>query len=148
MTQHHPQRVTHPVDLDALENDVSNLLQLDGHNVTPNMIRRAAHLEPLPQQQELHQQVHHDLGKLSADAVLEQYEQAAKAVASMGDEVQTRVRSLKSMLEECDNDMKLLEEAAIAIKEKGKLAHAEIERTSAVSKDIRAVVADVMKKIA
>ena len=89
-----------------------------------------------------------DIGKLSADAVQEQYKMAAKSVEDMGEEIQSRIRALEAAMRECDEDMKLLKEAADAIREKGKHAHAEIERTSAVSKDIRDVVAQIKTKLA
>lgn len=108
----------HPVDFNALENEINRL--------------------PPPE----------DIGRLSADAVLEQFKMAAKAVEDMGEEVQARIRALQDALKECDDDMKLLTEAAVAIREKGKLAHTEIERTAAVSKDIREIVAAIKNKLA
>lgn len=118
----------HPVNLDALEQEVRRI-------PAPEYVEHYTQ-EPEP-----------DIGRLSADAVLEQYNMAAKAVKDMGEEIQERIRALEAALRECDADMKLLDEAAQAIKEKGKLAHAEIERTSAVSKDIREVVAVIKSKL-
>jgi chromosome segregation ATPase len=89
-----------------------------------------------------------DIGKLSADVVLEQYKMAAKAVEAMGEEMQKRIAALDAAIRDCYSDMKLLHEAAAAISDKGKHAHAEIERTSAVSKDIREVISQVMTKLA
>jgi hypothetical protein len=43
--------------------------------------------------------------------------------------------------------MKLLAEAAASIREKGKLAHAQIEEMSAVTKHVRETVAEATKKI-
>jgi uncharacterized coiled-coil DUF342 family protein len=88
-----------------------------------------------------------DIGKLSAEAVLEQYKMAAKSVEEMGSEVTKRIAALEAALNECHSDMKLIKEAADAIAAKGKLAHAEIERTAAVSSDIRAIVAQIMAKL-
>jgi chromosome segregation ATPase len=117
---------THQVDLDALadaiNNDLAKLPQVT--------------LQPAP-----------DIGKLSADAVLEQYKMAAKSIEAMGEEVQERIRALEAAMRECDEDMKLLKEAADAVREKGKHAHAEIERTAAVSKDIREIVTAIKAKL-
>jgi uncharacterized coiled-coil DUF342 family protein len=94
-----------------------------------------------------HAAAHPDIGRLSADAVLEQYKMAAKSVEEMGIEVTKRIAALEAALTECHKDMKLIKEAADAISEKGKFAHAEIERTSAVSSDIRSVVQQIMGKL-
>ena len=120
----------HPVDLDALENEVTK-------NLTKLGPLAPARMQPEP-----------DLGKLSADAVLEQFKMAAKSVEEMGEEIQIRIRALEAAMQECDSDMKLLKDAADAIRDKGKHAHAEIERTSAVSKDIREIVAAIKTKLA
>jgi methyl-accepting chemotaxis protein len=88
-----------------------------------------------------------DLGRMSADAVLAQYESAAREFEVMGEEVKDRIEKLRASLEEADASMKLLTEAAKAIRDKGKLAHAQIEEMSNVAKVIQGLHADVMKKI-
>lgn len=88
-----------------------------------------------------------DLGKLSADAVRAQYAAAAKSVEAMGEEILKRVGSIESALAEAECDLKLLEEAAAAIREKGNLVALQIEEMSSVSKDIRTVVAEFKKKM-
>jgi hypothetical protein len=122
-----------PVDLDALARVVT---ASDFDQQPPAMTPTTVIQSPAP-----------DIGKLSADAVLEQYKMAAQSVEAMGDEVQKRIRALEAAMKECDDDMKLLKDAAEAIMEKGKHAHAEIERTTAVSKDIREIVAAIKTKL-
>jgi hypothetical protein len=134
MTQ---RRSGEPVNLQVIEGEVmQTLTELAGHPEHQTPLPTTM-IEPTP-----------DIGRLSADAVLAQYELAAKGVAEMGDAVKERIMALEAALKDCDADMKLLKEAADAIREKGKHAHAEIERTSAVSRDIRNVVAEIRKKIA
>jgi hypothetical protein len=98
--------------------------------------------EPLPVPETL------DIARLSADAVLQQFEAAAKAVEEMGVAIKQRVAALEAALHECDSDLKLLTEAAAAIREKGRHAEAQIERTASISRDIRAVISDCRAKIA
>jgi predicted ribosome quality control (RQC) complex YloA/Tae2 family protein len=88
-----------------------------------------------------------DVGRLSAQAVLAQYEIAAKAVESMGEEIRTRLGRLEAALAEADEDMKLVAEAAKSIREKGSLVYAQIEEASGLSKDIRATCAEFRRKI-
>jgi chromosome segregation ATPase len=138
--------IVHPVDLDQLGEQVNQLSRtpVDLHALERDIS------SPLPAVtlKQTQVQADPDIGKLSADAVLEQYNMAAKAVEAMGEEVQKRIRALEDAMKDCDEDMRLLREAADSIREKGQLAHAEIERTSAVSKDIREIVAAIKAKIA
>jgi hypothetical protein len=125
-------RIQREIDLDSLENEISSSLEK-----MPSLRLPPAPQLPTP-----------DIGKLSADAVLEQFKVAAKSVEAMGAEVQERIRALEAAIVECNADLTLLAEAAEAIRAKGKHAHAEIERTSAVSKDIRNIVDQIKVKLA
>ena len=71
-----------------------------------------------------------DIGRLSAEAVLGQYEAAAKSVEGMGDEIKDRIKKLEGALVEADKDLKLVAEAA-----------------SGVSQDIRTMCTNLRKKI-
>jgi hypothetical protein len=88
-----------------------------------------------------------ELGKMSAEAVLTQYEAAAKAVEEMGREVTTLVKRMGEKLIECDTDMKHLIETAAAIREKGKHSQALIEQVSALSTEIRRTCDEFKKKV-
>jgi SMC interacting uncharacterized protein involved in chromosome segregation len=88
-----------------------------------------------------------EIGRLSAEAVQSQYEAAAKAVEDMGLAVQDRIKKLENALRECDRDMKLLGEVAHTIRDKGNLVYAQIEETSSVSKDLRAIAEGFRVKV-
>jgi hypothetical protein len=88
-----------------------------------------------------------DLGRLSAQAVLAQYEAAAKHVEDMGLAIKERIAALETCLHECDQDLRLLGDAAQVIRDKGKLAYAHIEHTSALSKEIRGLCTDFRQKM-
>jgi len=90
---------------------------------------------------------HEDLGRLSAEAVLSQYEGAAKAIEGLGEEITDRARKLEASLIEADRDLKLIAEAAEAIREKGKLVYVQIEEASGVSRNIRDVCAELRNKV-
>jgi hypothetical protein len=117
------------VDLEAFEKDVQNALTSQ---------RAGAVIEHVQEK---------DIGRLSAEAVLAQYEAAAKSVEGMGDEIKERIRRLEAALVEADKDMKLVAEAAAAIREKGKLVYAQIEEASSLSEGIRNACADFRKKV-
>lgn len=94
---------------------------------------------------ETHEQ---DIGRLSAEAVLAQYEAAAKSVEGMGEEIKDRIKRLEAALVEADADLKLVAEAAAAIREKGRLVYVQIEEAAGVSQKIRDACADFRKKVA
>jgi signal recognition particle GTPase len=121
--------VAHLRSLDSLEHDVQTALERQ---------RAGALVEHIDEK---------DVGRLSAEAVLSQYEVAAKAVESMGDEIKERIKKLEAALIEADKDLKLVAEAAQAIREKGKLVQVQIEEASSLSEDIRAICADLKKKV-
>jgi hypothetical protein len=78
-----------------------------------------------------------DLGRLSAEAVMTQFEHAAKAWLDMGTEVKDRIQKLEQHLREADKDLKLLAECADMIREKGKLASIQMEEATAFSTELR-----------
>jgi uncharacterized coiled-coil DUF342 family protein len=101
--------------------------------------------------QQIGQAVEHvneeDVGRLSAEAVLAQYEAAAKGVETMGDEIKDRISKLETAMREADEAMKLVAEAAAAIREKGKMVHLQIEEATQLSKDIRDACVEFRKKV-
>lgn len=88
-----------------------------------------------------------DLGRLSAEAVQAQYELAAKAVEELGGEVKSRITKLEDALRECNDDLKLLADAAAHIREKGKLVYAQIDEASTLSSEIRERVSEFQTKL-
>jgi signal recognition particle GTPase len=88
-----------------------------------------------------------ELGKMSAEAVLTQYEATAKAVEAMGNDVKDMVKKLGASLIECDVDLKHLAETAAAIREKGKHSEALIQQVSALSTSIREACEEFKRKV-
>jgi uncharacterized coiled-coil DUF342 family protein len=88
-----------------------------------------------------------ELRQLTADAVMAQYEAAAKAVENMGEEVKGRITKLQNALDECHADLKLIDESAAVIRDKGKHAQAIIDEMSSLSSDIRKTCAEFRKKV-
>lgn len=88
-----------------------------------------------------------DIGRMSAEAVLAQYEVAAKSVEEMGHDVKDRIAKLEAALAECDKDMKIINECAQMIRDKGKMVQAQIEEASALSHDIREACVEFKRKV-
>lgn len=88
-----------------------------------------------------------DVGRMSAEAVLAQYEVAAKSVEAMGNDVKDRISTLEAALAECDKDMKIIVECAAMIRDKGLQVKLQIEQASAVSHDIREACIEFKRKV-
>lgn len=88
-----------------------------------------------------------DIGRLSAEAVMKQWQQTAADIESMASEVKERAAKLEAALQDCDQDLKLLAGAAQAIRTKGTAIHAMIEQANETSKNIRDIVADFNNKV-
>ena len=88
-----------------------------------------------------------DIGRLSAEAVQQQYELAAKSVAAMGEIIKGHIAKLEATLRECDADMKAIAEASAEIASKGQLVAAEIEHTNAIAAEIRSMATEFRKKV-
>jgi predicted nucleic acid-binding Zn-ribbon protein len=84
-----------------------------------------------------------DLGRLSSEAVLQQFEHAAKSWLDMGTEVKDRIAKLEDQLAQADRDLKLIAECAETIRDKGKLAAAQIDEASALSGTIAKLANDL-----
>ena len=91
-----------------------------------------------------HSKEYEDLGRLSADAVQSQYEMAAKAVEEMGHAIRKR---MEDTLTDCDKTMKMIDEAAKAIRAKGEQVHKQIAEDSALSQEIHKTVENIKSKM-
>jgi uncharacterized coiled-coil DUF342 family protein len=110
-----------------------------------------ANVNPLPSTITMVKQETTKLDKLataSAEAAMAQYEAAAKAVESMGKDVTDRITKLQAALDECTRDLKLISDAANAVRDKGKAVREAIEEANSLSKGIRDTCDDFRKKVA
>jgi hypothetical protein len=89
-----------------------------------------------------------EVGHMAADAVLRVYEATALQVEQMGGEVKERIASLAKALNEADEDLKALDDAAQAIRAKGAAVASMVERAAGVSKAIRDMAADFKTRLA
>ena len=88
-----------------------------------------------------------DLGRLSAEAVLAQYEQTAKSVELLGDAAKEWITKLEDIFKELDENLKLIASAAEKVRKKGDSIHSQIAEASALSKIIRDTCDDFSKKV-
>jgi ribonuclease HII len=88
-----------------------------------------------------------DIGKLSAEAVLKQYDQTAKDVEELGTTVKEWIAKLEAILKDCHEDLDLISKAAQHVRTKGDAIYAVIDQATQVSKMIRDTCADFTTKV-
>ena len=88
-----------------------------------------------------------DIGKLSAEAVLKQFEQTSKDVEALGVTVKDWIAKLEAVLADCHSDLTLIADAAKQVQAKGDAIHTVIADATAMSKIIRDTCADFTKKV-
>jgi ribonuclease HII len=88
-----------------------------------------------------------DIAKLSAEAMLTQYDQTAKGIEELGTVVKDLAGKLQAELEGCNDALKLIAAAAAHVREKGDATHTVIAEASSVLKIIRETCADFTNKV-
>lgn len=88
-----------------------------------------------------------NIGRLTAEAVQAQFENAAKSVEEMGPSIKEQAVKLETALQEADGDMKLIVETAAAIRQKGANVLTQVEEWNVISQDIRGICAEFKKKL-
>ena len=88
-----------------------------------------------------------DHGTITAEMALQQFKTAAAAVLTMGDEVTTRIERCEAHLADLHDTMRIVQDAANAISDRGAAVYKEIERANAISVDIRNACAEFVKKV-
>jgi transposase len=88
-----------------------------------------------------------DIGRLTAAAVNEQHEQAAAAIARLGETIKDLTRQHETALAELDATARLIQETAEKYIALGLEKSDLISKSAAVMADVKQTCADVMEKI-
>jgi len=89
-----------------------------------------------------------EIGKLSAEAVVAEYEAAAKEIEAMGVELIERVKQCEAMTREALAVTEELKETARRYREEAKRVFLQIENCSRVTAEVRQTCTDLKEKIA
>jgi hypothetical protein len=101
---------------------------------------------PMPAYVEHHANVD-QIGKLSAEAVIAQYEGAVKALEEMGETLIDCVKRAEKMAGECKAAIAYVEDTAQKYREEAKLIFDRIEQASVMTAEVRSVCEEMRKKI-
>ena len=128
-------------DLAKLEADVTAAL--------PNLPVRAlppARPEPLPGYVE-HREGVSRVGQLSAEAVVRDYEAAAKEIEAMGAELISAARKCEVMTAEVHNAIAYMRDTAAAYREEAKTIFKRIEDCALLTADVRTACESIKRRI-
>jgi hypothetical protein len=89
-----------------------------------------------------------EIGKLSAEAVISEYEAAAKEIEAMGVELIERVKQCEGMTRDALAVTEELNETARRYREEAKRVFLQIENCSRVTAEVRQTCTDLKEKIA
>src|ERR1043166_2798177 len=89
-----------------------------------------------------------EIGKLSAEAVVREYEAAAKEIEDLGVELVGHVKQCEAMSRDALNVIEELKETAARYREEAKRVFLHIENCSLVTAQVRRTCAEMKEKIA
>ena len=123
-----------PIDLARLEADVA--AALPGGTSSPSIRTPSVKSEPMPHYVE-HQDGVSRAGALSAEAVVRDYEAAAKEIEAMGAELISAARKCEAMTAEVHNAIAYMRDTAAAYREEAKKIFKRIEDCALLTEDVR-----------
>lgn len=89
-----------------------------------------------------------EIGKLSAEAVVREYEAAAKDIEDLGVELVGHVKQCEAMSRDALNVIEELKETAARYREEAKRVFLQIENCSRLTAEVRKTCTELMEKIA
>src|SRR6516165_4499848 len=130
---------TKALDLTKLEADVAEALPVS---------RKAPLVQPEPMPDYVvHQEGVSRVGALSAEAVVRDYEAAAKEIEAMGTELISAAKKCETMTAEVHNAIAYLRETAAAYREEAKKIFKRIEECALFTEDVRKTCETVKRRM-
>ena len=127
---------------DKLEQEIGQIIPRGN---TPNA--RQEQIAPMPDYVE-HREGVSQVGSLSAEAVVREYEAAAREMEAMGAELIEAARKCEAMTAEVHKAIALVQETATAYREDAKKMFTRIEECALLSDQVRKTCEEMRKKIA
>ncbi len=137
-------RGTPPVDLAKLESDV--VAALPGGPPLPSIKAPSVQSEPLPDYV-VHQNGVSRVGALSAEAVVRDYEAAAKEIEAMGAELIGAAQKCEAMTADVHNAIAYMRDTAAAYREDAKKIFKRIEDCALLTEDVRKTCETIKHRI-
>ena len=132
---------TKALDLAKLEADVTGTLP-----ALPIRTARSVLAEPLPDYVE-HQEGVSRVGALSAEAVVRDYEAAAKEIEAMGAELVSAAKKCEEMTADVHNAIAFMRDTAAAYREEAKKIFRRIEECALFTEEVRKTCETVKRRM-
>lgn len=130
--------------------DIERAIEAEVRNMTPGHEALTSEVAPalaMPDYVE-HREGATEIGKLSAEAVVREYESAAKEIEATGADLMDLVRQCETMTRNALSVTEQLKETAGRYREEAKRVFLEIENCSEVTAEVRKTCSELREKIA
>ena len=140
--------VVKPFDASKLEDEVRESVQQSRSYLPTNDHVPRAVLAPLVPEYVTHRDDVSEIGKLSAEAIVKEYEETAKEIEAMGDVVRDMVKRCDELSSSAVAMLKDIRLTAARYRKEGKRMFAEIESCSSAADEVRKLCEDFRDKLA
>ena len=127
---------------EKLEEEIGHLIPRG-----PTPLARQMRIAPMPDYVE-HREGVSQVGSLSAEAVVREYEAAAREMEAMGSELMEAARKCEAMTAEVHRTMAFVKDTATAYREDAKKMFTRIEECALLSEQVRKTCEEMRNKIA
>ena len=140
------------LDADEIEGEIGNLIfnarrGTGTHEMTHNGVDRPLPKGPMPDYVE-HKEGVNQVGKLSAEAVIREYDAAVKEIEALGVELADAATKCEAMVAGVHSMVNEIKELAANYREEGKRYFLQIEDCSLMTSEVRTVCQTLKKRIA
>ena len=136
---------------DDIERDIGDLIQIS-HRTLPSIHVVPNHDHPLPKgpmpDYVEHKEGVNQVGRLSAEAVVREYDAAVKEIEALGAELTEAAKKCEAMVAGVHSVVNGIKELAANYREEGKRYFLQIEECSLMTSEVRTVCEGLKKKIA
>jgi hypothetical protein len=136
---------------DDIERDIGDMIQI-GHHALPSIHLVSKEDRPLPKGPMPDYVEHKDgvnqVGKLSAEVIVREYDAAVKEIEALGAELTDAAKRCEETVAGVHSMVKEIKELAASYREEGKRYFLQIEECSLMTSEVRAVCEELKNKIA
>jgi signal transduction protein with GAF and PtsI domain len=138
--------VVKPFDVSRLEEEVREAAQQHPPHI--QALERAPRIAPPVPDYVSHRDDTTEIGKLSAEAIVKEYEETAKEIEAMGDVVREMVQRCEQLTSSASTMLKDIKTTAARYRKEGKRMFNEIESCSSATDEVRRLCEAFRDKIA
>jgi signal transduction protein with GAF and PtsI domain len=140
--------VVKPFDASKLEDEVRETVHQNRPFLQANdHVPRTTLAPPVPEYV-THRDDVSEIGKLSAEAIVKEYEETAKEIEAMGDVVRDMVKRCDELCASASSMLKDIKMTAARYRKEGKRMFTEIETCSSAADEVRKLCEDFRDKLA